>query len=52
LEEVQRDVGYLLEQGLNPPPTGAPPAVPAVGEIAEAISAETMDGAATSQTAP
>jgi hypothetical protein len=51
LEEVQRDVGHLLEHGVNPPPGEAPIEGPATGEITGAASTETMDAAATPQTA-
>jgi len=52
LEEVQRDVGHLLEHGLNPPTGEAQLVAPATGEITGAASTETMDAAATPQTAP
>jgi len=38
LEEVQRDVAFLLEHGLNPPANAAPSDVPAEAKPAEAAS--------------
>lgn len=52
LEEVQRDVGHLLEHGLNPPPGEAQLEGSATGEITGGATTEAMDAAATPQTAP
>ncbi len=46
LEEVQRDVAQLLEQGLNSSPNSAPPAAPASGPDSEAKRGDAEEAAA------